>query len=369
MRDKKHIVHLTSVHRRYDTRIFKKMCQSIAASEGHRVTLVVADGKGNELVEGVTIVDVGAANGRIDRVRNSTRRVLDEALKLDGDLYHLHDPELIPRGLQLKKYGKKVIFDAHEDIAKQLKSKPYLNSFLRTVLPVAYSIFQNVALKRLDGLIGATPAISQSLSALNKVSNVNNYPIVGELDSVDSTEERDRVCFVGGITKIRGLDFVVDSLEHLDDVKLHIGGDFSEASFKAEISAKKGWEKVDFLGFIGREEVAGLLSKSYAGIVTYLPVPNHIEAQPNKMFEYMSAGVPVICSHFPLWREIIESTECGICVDPESPDEIAAAIKYLKDNPSIVSKMGENGIEAVKTTYNWNAEKNKLMNFYSEVLS
>ncbi len=97
-------------------------------------------------------------------------------------------------------------------------------------------------------------------------------------------------------------------------------------------------------------------------------MPNHVDAQPNKMFEYMSAGIPVIASDFPLWREIIEGCGCGICVDPLDPKKIAEAIDYLVDNPEIARRMGENGRKAVYDRYNWDVEEKKLLALYDSLL-
>ena len=95
------ITHMTSVHTRYDTRIFVKECSSLAKIENFNVNLIVADGKGNELRSGIHIHDVGQSNGRINRVFKTAKRVLHKAIELDSDIYHFHDPELIRTGLQL----------------------------------------------------------------------------------------------------------------------------------------------------------------------------------------------------------------------------------------------------------------------------
>ena len=112
-----------------------------------------------------------------------------------------------------------------------------------------------------------------------------------------------------------------------------------------------------------------LKQQAIAGVVTFLPLPNHINAQPNKIFEYMAAGLPVIGSNFPLWKELIEGNACGLCVNPTQPSEIAAAIHYLASHPEQALQMGANGKKMVQNTYNWTAEERKLQAFYQKVLA
>ena len=106
---------------------------------------------------------------------------------------------------------------------------------------------------------------------------------------------------------------------------------------------------------------------SKAGLVTFLPSPNHLDAQPNKMFEYMSAGMPIITSNFPLWAEIVKENGCGLCVDPLKPEQIAIAIEYINSNPKEADNMGKNGKKAVLEKYNWGVEEVKLVNLYSRL--
>jgi len=367
----KHIIHLTSVHYRYDTRIFLKQCRSLA-SHGYDVTLVVADGNGDEIKDRVKIVDVGQLSGRLNRVFRSTERVFDKARALDGNIYHLHDPELIPIGLRLKHFGKKVIFDMHEDVPKQLLGKPYLGPMSLRVLSAAFSLFERYACRRFDGIVAATPFIRDKFLMINpNTVDVNNFPVIGELDSVVSwTTKRDEVCYVGNITAIRGIREVVRACELLQTkARLNLVGSFSNPTVKAEVKAFPGWTRVNEQGYLDRAGVRNVLMRSVGGVVTFWPSPNHIDAQPSKMFEYMASGIPVIASNFALWREIIEGNECGLCIAPLDPREIANAIDHLVSNPDRAQQMGERGRQAVLGKYNWSIEERKFLDFYALVIA
>lgn len=360
------VVHLTSVHRRRDIRIFLKECRSLA-SAGYQVSLVVADGAGDEDVDGVRIVDTGKPQGKFDRMLKASRRVYKAGLMLDGDVYHLHDPELLPYAAKLKGRGKRVIFDAHEDLPKQIHSKAYLNAVSKWFLYHFLSWYEMSVCRKLDYIVTATPAIKSKFESEGiRAKAVNNYPLIGELsEPVAWDGKQDFVCYVGGITRVRGLKELVRALTLLNTpARLLIAGQVSDSGLEDELKAEPGWAKVDDVGFVDRKGVAAILSRSIAGMVTFLPSPNHLEAQPNKMFEYMSAGIPVIASHFPLWREIIEGNDCGLCVDPENSQAIADAIDYLSENKEEARRLGENGLSAVTTLYNWEAQEQILLSIY-----
>lgn len=359
----KRICHMTSAHRQNDVRIYLKECKSLAEA-GYEVYLVAA---GNEHTEkSLHVIGCGdKPDSRRERMMNFTRKIYEKALSLDCDIYHLHDPELLPYGIKLKKLGKKVIFDSHEDVSGQIMSKYWIPIPIRWIISKAYYFYESYVIRNFDAVITATPHIATLFEGRNRlVEVVNNYP---KLDDIifhnNSFSNREKIiCFAGGINAIRGERVMVEAVQGLDDIKLILAGPRDEGG------EKYVRENVLYTGRFTHSEVNSLYGRSRVGLIIYQPVPNHIKSKPNKIFEYMAAGLPIVCSNFPLWREIIENSGCGICVDPTSPQAVREACLYLINNPQIAQVMGKRGYEEVATNYNWKSEEHKLLKVYEKVM-
>ncbi len=362
------ICHITTVHQRYDVRIFHKQCKSLA-EKFSEVILIVADGLGDETIDGINIFDIGnKKKGRINRFTKTVNQSIKKAISINADIYHLHDPELLRIAGKLKKNNAKVIFDSHEDLPRQIITKPYIPKIIRKPLAFFIEKYEHKKAKKLDGIITATPFIRDRFIKINKnCIDINNYPLLSEIDlSNENHDKQYKVCYIGGITEIRGISELIKALKYTE-VKLDLAGEITP-DYKKIIIKIEGWQNVNELGFINREKSWQIKKESIAGMVTFLPVPNHINSQPNKIFEYMASEIPVIGSNFPLWKEIIEDNNCGLCVNPLNSHEISKAINYLAKNPAEAKEMGKNGKKLVLEKYNWEIEEKKLLDFYKKIL-
>jgi glycosyltransferase involved in cell wall biosynthesis len=305
----------------------------------------------------------------------SPTRVLRAALRLDADVYHFHDPELIPVGLALKLRGKRVIYDVHEDVPKSIHGKTYLASWLRGPLAAATQVAEKRASRAFDLVILARDDIADAFKGHPATLLIRNYPSRAAFPDVARVDRGDGnflIAYTGGLTAGRGAREMVQALGLVPDrcrARMVIFGKFRPDSLEREVRALPGFARVDYRGWVDYEMLPAQLARADAGIVCFLPEPNHVNAGPTKLFEYMACGLPVVASDFPRWREVIQGNDCGVCVDPADPGSIAAALEYLADNPERRARMGENGRRAVHRLYNWEAEAERLLDAYERLLA
>lgn len=364
------VVHVTTVHPRDDIRIYVKECRSLARA-GYEVVQVVGDGLGDALVDGVRIVDIGPRPaGRLARMRHQGRAALCAVRRERPALVHVHDPELLPFAARLAAEGMPAVYDAHEDVPRQILTKQWIPALLRPFVARAFEAYEDRQVRRLAAVAAATPHIGGRFARVaRRVAVVGNFPLPDELAPPLSPRPRERrVCYVGGLMRTRGLLNMVRAVGRVPGLRLTLCGRFEDAAFEAELRAEPGWARVDHLGFVGRAQVREVLAGASAGLVTLLPLPSYRDSLPIKMFEYMSAELPVVASDFPLWREIVEASGCGLCVDPTDVEAQARAIARIVDDPAAIAAMGHAGRAAVLSTYHWPRAEAALLALYAELI-
>lgn len=375
MNNEKIICHITSVHIPFDTRIFHKECKSLA-SGGYEVHLVARHDK-DEVVNGIHIHAVPSRASKLKRMMFTVWDVYRKAVRINAGIYHFHDPELIFTGLLLKLRGKKVIADVHEDFPDYIRNKDNIPGLLRKPVAWVTGMIERFSSGFFDAVIVVTPKIYNRFKPLNKNTvTIHNFPILDEFDNAsdekDSKRKTDSVAYIGNITRDRGIIEMIKAIGLVRKkmpASLVIGGTFAPKSLEDDVREMPEFEFVDYRGFLTREDVAAVLSEARAGIVVPQPFSHNKFGYMNKLFEYMSAGIPIVASDFPQWRPIVEGSKCGLLVDSLDPETIAGAITYIFENPEEAARMGENGKKAVKTKYNWNNEKAALLKLYGNLLN
>jgi glycosyltransferase involved in cell wall biosynthesis len=362
------IAHLTSVHPVVDTRILHKEAATLAAA-GHEVMLV-AVAERDTTIRGVRVRAVARARSRLGRMTATAVRVLRAALAERADVYHFHDPELIPVGLCLKLAGKQVIYDVHDDLPGAILSKTWIRPGLRPLLARVVAVLEGGAARLFDVVVVANPAHGHRFPKGRTVA-VRNLPDLAEFPREAAPAVRQpAVIYVGDLTRARGALKMIEAIGRLPTscpARLWLGGRFSEPDLEAACRALAGWARVDFLGWLDRSAVADRLAGARVGLVLLQPVPHYQANYPIKLFEYMAAGLPIVAADLPLCREVVETAGCGLVVDSCDPAAIAAAVAWLLEHPAEAEAMGQRGRAAVEQRYTWQAESRTLLSLYDRL--
>lgn len=364
------IIHLTSVHYRYDTRIFLKECCSLS-SGGNDVSLIVADGLGNEVRDEIRIYDVGNSKNRFWRILVSSFKVVRKAGRLRAEIYHLHDPELLLYVYLLRLKGRKVIFDMHENLPKQILSKIYLKPPFNRLLSAGVSFFQKIVLKSIP-VIFAEESYGQDFRGVKKSTTVLNFPVLSKIISIKAKPSLVfTIGYMGEISQERGANLILDIVRQLrsegENIHVLFVGPLREEVSESTVytvATQEGW--ANFTGRLTPEEAWDKISGCSAGAAVLYPSPNFIDSYPTKLFEYMALGLPVIVSDFPINRKIVEASGCGMLVNPDNVVEVKMAIRFLYENRSESEKMGERGKIFVSDHFNWDSEFLKLLSLYEK---
>ncbi|BCQ01708.1 glycosyltransferase [Cutibacterium avidum] len=355
------VCHVSTVHNPRDGRIFRKECASLA-KRGADVWFIGAQ-DGEEIVDGVHVVGIGKATNRVDRLTNRQVKVWKALDRVNPDLVHIHDPELIPLVLAWKTLrGRAGVFDAHEDLVGQIDSKAYLSERVRPLARAVAKTLVTLADKCFDGIIAVTPAVSKGFTHRNR-QLVHNYPLLSSFyRPIDVDKVPDRVVYVGMLSGGRQTEKMFDLADHLGGkATLVIAGkpDPEVAHLFDELDKHP---RVDYRGSIPVDEVPGLLASSVIGLVFLEPLPNYVNSLPTKLFEYMAAGIPFISTDLPFLVNMLEKWDCGVFVDTSGDAKAAAeAAKELLADPERCKRLGENGRRAIAEEFNFEADVDALV--------
>lgn len=361
------VCHITSAHQPHDVRIFHKECSSLSTA-GYEV-IFLHPGKLSETKNGVTITGLSLEiKNRFQRMTKVVSALFEKAVEVDADIYHLHDPELMRLGKKILRRGKKVIYDAHEDLPRQISGKDWIPSPLKKIISAVAERMENNFARKASAVVAATPFIAERFKKINRNTvDVNNFPMLEEFGENNSVVKKENeICYIGGISRIRGIYELVSALEKTN-VTLNLAGTFETQQVENDLRNLSGWKKVNYFGFVDRKKINEILCRSSIGIVTLYPQVNYLDSLPIKMFEYMAAGIPVLTSDFPYWKEIVESNDCGVTVNPKNADDISRAINSMMNNTQRMNEMGANGRRAVMGKYNWEKESLKLIELYESL--
>jgi glycosyltransferase involved in cell wall biosynthesis len=367
------IVHLTSLHPALDNRIFFKEARSLAQA-GYAVT-VIAPHECSTTIDDVRICAIPREQSRFLRVTKAMWTVYRLAVKEKGDVYHFHDPELACVGLLLKLRGKRVVYDVHEDLPRQVQSKEWIPRWLRPIFSGCIRIVEPLFGRLFDRVVAATPIISQRFPA-RSTHVVRNFPILDETAEQEGEPYNQRmpiaVHMSASMSAARGAIEMVQAIDLLNGVSsgqlLLIGG-IEEDSLRRRLETTKGWHHVDWVGAKPACEIPRLLSRARVGLCVLHNLRNYREALPTKMYEFMAAGIPIVASNFQLWRGMYEEIGCTLFVDPSNPQQIADAIQWLLEHQAEAEQMGRKGLEAVQSRLNWKVEEDTLLRMYEDLIT
>ncbi|OAI38667.1 hypothetical protein AYO38_02030 [bacterium SCGC AG-212-C10] len=362
---------LTSVHPPLDTRVFHRQAKSMAAAEFD--VLMIAPGAPADPVSRVRFASLPEWGGRAGRPLRWPV-LMAKALRARADVYHFHDPELLPWGLLLKWIsGRPVIYDSHEYLREDILGKHWIPAALRKPVAFISDRIEKWVARHLSAVVVVTEEMATRFAPYqDDVVTVKNLPPSPILP--DPLPERQPVVIYAGLMNVeRGLDILEETArlvrERHPECEFHILGTVEWHGMpagSAERSAEDWTARgIHFLGTAPQPEVAGMLVAAACGWLPRSPhAANNLLAWPNKLVEYMVVGLPVVASDLPLQAQVVNDADCGFVVEALSPRAHADAICAVLDDPVEAARLGENGRRVAQEQYTWEGESAKLRSLY-----
>lgn len=358
------VCHIISGYFRIDARVFQRQCKSLK-NNGFEVSVLTNDGEPEEVIDGIPFYSCRKVyDSRIMTLLFATKQFYNEAKIIDADIYQLHSPELLPLGMKLKRLGKKVVYDAHEHLPMHVLEKDWIPRPLRVVISKLVKWYIEFALPRFDFTI--TPHSHVVSDLHKKVKNIEliaNFPLVNESGNFSCDEylkRNNRICYTGTVYPYSNQQLLAQAVETINGVEYHIAGHIHGDQLK-ELENIISPSKFKFHGRLAFDKLPNFYDNCTIGYVVYdykLNLGYKLGSYgTNKIFEYMEAGLPIICTDYILWREIVEKYDCGICVEPNNYKQIEDAVNFLIDNREIAYGMGQNGRSAILNEFNWGSQE------------
>lgn len=365
---------LSSVHPATDPRILYKIVPSI--SPFYEVFCALPNADNYPGRNYATMIRLPQYRSLVARIIFSHPVLLWKCIWLRPDLVHIFVPELIPVAFLFKWLGARVIYEVQENLYKKFQFKKYNNQALFQTL---FKYF-DVAARRNFYCIFTEDAYLEEYRTLSFPSAViHNYV---SLPFVDANSRPDIRCldmpaffYSGVISMERCFDTLVAALEILrvkhSRFHVHLFGPvrFSEEEASQLPAYKNVRKHLTFYGYTDLRLAMQHAGKCLAGIALLKPVADYPDSYTTKLFEYMALKLPVITSDFPLYKKVVERSECGFCISPYDANLLADKLDWIINNIEKAFKMGDNGRKAVESYYNWENEEKKLLSFYKMVLA
>ena len=307
-------------------------------------------------------------------------RVFKAASLGSYDIFHAHDLNtLMGAYAAAKQHGAELIYDSHELYLERNRYEPYkpLGKWVRKRL-------EAFLIRRATNVITVNESIAKYLSRAYRIKRpvvVMNVPDLRPAQnkaearfslrrSLGIADDYRLLLYSGAITYNRGLEKLICALAQLPQcflVMMGYGNDVYKESLLKLAEQQGVIKRCRFFGPVPSEQVTSYADSADIGIA---PIENaclsYYYCSPNKLFEYILAGLPVVASNFPEMAAIINEFEVGALFDPDDPDAIAAAVRQIFASPGLFDTMKEKA-QIIPQRYSWAQESQKLLGVYRAI--
>ena len=278
------------------------------------------------------------------------------------DVVHCHDLDTLQAGAWLKKkLGVKLIYDAHEIFGYMIAG-----DMTKFVVNIAFKMEKKM-MKHVDHIITVNEQLKEYFRSISK------KPITVVMNCKDMISEMYKpprnnaftVSHIGNLHRKRLFPEIIDVLGGVDNIRFVIAAKKGNMKLYQEVEkAASKYDNVDFLGEIPFDQVVPRTFE--ADVVLYTIDPAYEVARiatPNKLFEAMVCGRPIVSTRATLAGKITEALQSGLVVEYDI-SAIKGALLKLRDDPALCEKLGRNAFNAAETKYNWSIMAKKLLNVY-----